>query len=270
MNNDFLNSIQPVSGFAGMNGGTKGGNGGKTVTATSGDELQALIDGATGPIIIELKDNVRGSNTKDDEVLIKNKSFVSIVGSGSGVDFADIGIRFFGSKNLILHNVGVSKVKEGSKDAVGFESGCQNFIVSHCDLSSQFEDVSKDYYDGILDVKRGSIYGTFLYNHLHDHHKAPLVGHTDDDTTKPLDRFISYYRNWFRKLGSRCPSVRYGFADIQNNYYLDIDTTAINLREGAKGYVSGNVFENVDDPIVGVDSDFPGCGTWARTSSSPP
>ena len=67
-------------------------------------------------------------------------------------------------------------------------------------------------------------------------------------------RYVTYSHNIFENIGSRAPSVRFGYTHIYENYYKDVSVSAINLRMGAVGLVENNNFVNVHNPVVSLDS----------------
>jgi pectate lyase len=238
-------------GFASMNGGTTGGSGGPSVTVSTGAALQAAIDKATGPLTIYVDGQITTANSGVDVISIAGKSNISVIGVGTNADFDGIGIRVSaGSSNLIIQNLKIHNVATGPKDAIGIEGDSKNVWVDHNELYSSLA-ADKDYYDGLLDIKRGAEYITISNNYLHDHHKTSLVGYSDEDAG---GRFITYDHNVFENIGSRAPSVRDGDVHIYDNYYKNIETSGINLRMGAVGLVENNVFENAHNPIVSLDS----------------
>lgn len=238
-------------GFASMNGGTTGGSGGSSVTVSTGAALQAAIDKAAGPLTIYVDGKITPGNSGVDAINIAGKSNISVVGVGSNADFDGIGIRVSGgSSNLIIQNLKIHDVATGPKDAIGIEGASRNIWIDHNELYSTLA-ADKDYYDGLLDIKRGAEYITISNNYLHDHHKTSLVGYSDADAG---GRYITYDHNVFENIGSRAPSVRDGDVHIYNNYYKNIEVSGINLRMDAVGLIENNVFENAHNPIVSQDS----------------
>ena len=243
-------AVNLTHGFASMNGGTSGGSGGPSVTVSTGAQLQAAINGASGPLTIYVDGTITAANTGADVIAIAGHSNLSLVGVGTNADFSGIGIRVSdGASNLIIQNLKIHNVSGGPGDAIGIEGGAHNIWVDHNELSSSLA-VDKDYYDGLLDIKRGADYVTVSNNYLHDHHKASLVGYSDEDVG---DRHVTYDHNVFENVGSRTPSVRYGEAHIYDNYFKDVSVSGINLRDGAVGLIENNVFDHVRDPIASLD-----------------
>lgn len=239
-------------GFASLNGGTSGGSGGATVTVSTGAQLQAAINGArSAPLTIYVDGKITLENSGVQEITIAGRDNISIVGTRDGAEFDGIGFRITdGSSNLILQNLKIHDVKSGAKDAIGIEGPSKNIWIDHNELYSSLA-VGKDYYDGLLDIKRGAEFITVSNNYFHDHHKASLNGYSDEDAGA---RYLTYANNMFEDIGSRTPSVRFGHVHVYNNYYTDVSTSGVNLRMGAVGLIEDNVFENSKNPIVSLDS----------------
>lgn len=65
-------------------------------------------------------------------------------------------------------------------------------------------------YDGLLDITHGCYGVTVSNNYLHDHWKASLVGHSDNNGDEDTALRVTYYGNFFENLNSRGPSFRFG------------------------------------------------------------
>ncbi|WP_052402906.1 M10 family metallopeptidase C-terminal domain-containing protein [Muricoccus aerilatus] len=242
-----------ANGFASMNGGTTGGTGGATVIVTTGKELLAAVAKAAGaPLTIVVEGEISTGNTGADVITLNDVHNLSIIGASSGAEFDGIGFQVKGaSSNLIFQNLSIHDVASGPKDAIGIEGGSHNIWIDNNEFYSS-TDKGKDYYDGLLDMKRGVEYVTVSDNVFRDHYKVSLNGYSDADEGA---RYVTYEGNLFQNIGSRAPSVRDGYVHVHGNYYKDVETSAINLRMGAEGLIQNNVFENVNNPIVSIDSE---------------
>ncbi|MFH5926461.1 hypothetical protein [Roseomonas xinghualingensis] len=263
-------------GFASLNGGTTGGSRGETVAVSTGKELLAAIGQAgSSPLTIRVDGEITASNTGASQITLKDVHNLSIIGAGKGAEFDGIGFQVKdGSSNLIFQNLKIHDVRGGEGDAIGIEGGSHNIWIDHNEFYSS-KSSSKDHYDGLVDTKRGSEYITISNNHFHDHHKASLNGFSDSDQG---GRYVTYSGNVFENIGSRAPSVRDGEVHVYNNLYSDVSESAINIRMGAEALIENNVFTNVKNPIVSIDSDKIGFWnlngnefnnvTWGKTSGS--
>ncbi|WP_424137416.1 hypothetical protein [Roseomonas chloroacetimidivorans] len=243
-----MSDSDEAHGYASENGGTTGGAGGTVVMVTTGKELLAAIDkAADSPITIYVKGEITAANTGSDVIKLADVHNVSVIGIGTSADFDGIGFQITkGSSNLILQNLTIHDVHDGPGDAIGIEGESHNIWIDHNELYSN-TDHGKDYYDGLLDMKDGVEYVTISNNYIHDHYKASLNGSSDSDTGA---RYVTYDHNLFENINSRAPMVRDGYAHIYDNYYTNIESSAINLRMGAEGQIENNVFEDVKNPII--------------------
>lgn len=236
-------------GFATMNGGTTGGAGGNTVTVSTGTALQnALKNKGSAPLTIYVDGTITPGNSSDSKINVKDVNDVSIIGVGTNGEFNGIGIKIWRANNIIIQNLKIHHVNIGDKDAISIEGPSNNVWIDHNELYNSLV-ADKDYYDGLLDVKRDASYITISYNYLHDSWKTSLVGSSDSDNA---DRKITYHHNRWENIYSRGPLFRFGEGHLFNNYYRNIIDTGINPRMGAKLRIEHNVFENSKDPI----------GTW--------
>ncbi len=244
-------------GFATLNGGTTGGQGGPSVTVTTGTALQDAIK-LGGPRIIYVNGTITTSNSSGlSKIEIKDVNNISIIGVGTKGELNGIGIKVWRAKNVIIRNLKIHHVLSGDKDCISIEGPSNNIWVDHCELYNQFQGVDKDYYDALLDAKRDAAYLTYSWNKLHDSWKASLNGSSESDT---YDRRVTYHHNSFININSRLPLYRGGQGHIYNNYYQDIPTSAVNSRINARLRVENNVFVNVNNPICSLDSSI--IGYW--------
>ncbi|GJM64225.1 InlB B-repeat-containing protein [Persicobacter diffluens] len=240
-------------GYAAMNGGTTGGQGGLSYTCNTGDCILDLIYQKrkgiiTEPITIYVNGTITPSNTTSaSKIDIKEVRDVSIIGVGTSGEFNGIGIKIVKSGNIIVQNVIVHHVNIGDKDAISIEGPTDHIWIDHCELYAEYQGVDKDYYDGLLDAKSDSEYITYSYNYLHDSWKMMLVGSSSSDSH---DRKLTMHHNLFENVNSRMPLFRHGNGHIFNNYYLGVVSTGINSRMGACLKVENNYFKNSHNPIV--------------------
>jgi pectate lyase len=102
----------------------------------------------------------------------------------------------------------------------------------------------KDYYDGLLDITHASEWVTVSNTYLHDHWKASLIGHSDNNAAEDTGHLhVTQHNNYvclanylllylelfanFKKwanIGSRTPSLRYGVGHVFNSYFLNMNT----------------------------------------------
>ncbi|KAK3695989.1 hypothetical protein LTR37_018207 [Vermiconidia calcicola] len=236
-------------GYASLNGGTTGGQGGSETTVS---DLDAFIEavGSDSAAIVYVSGTVSGSES------VYVTSDKSILGLNSDSRLDGVGLYIKEANNVIVQNLAISNVLADNNDAIGIQEST-NVWIDHCDLSSNMEH-DKDYYDGLLDITHASDYVTVSNTYFHDHWKATLVGHSDDNGEEDTGHLrVTYANNYFSNINSRTPSIRFGTGHIFNSYYENMDT-GVNTRMGAQVMVESSVFVNVEAPIESVDSDETG------------
>lgn len=271
-------------GFAGYGFPLTGGAGGTVVTVANGVDLQnalASAKSASTPVVIYVDGVITNANSGNinGNIDIKDMDNVSIIGVADRGEFSGIGISIRRANNIIIQNLKIHDVPASFGDAIGMEgdddgSTTSNIWIDHNELHGDLS-VGKDDYDGLVDTKSGVENVTISYNYIHDHYKTMLNGSSDDDSQG--ERNITYHHNYFKDLESRVPLFRYGYGHLYNNVFENINSTAINSRMGAELLIEGNVFINVQNPIVSFysreigywnvrDNDFVSV-TWTTPSS---
>ena len=221
-------------GYASLNGGTPGGSAGTVVTVTSASALKSALSSGTSQ-------TVRVSGLISISGMYSVASNKTVVGVGSGSGITGGGLNLSGVRNVILRNL---VFRNASDDSINIQSGTTNVWVDHNDLASG--------YDGLIDIKRGSDFITVSWNHLHDHDKSMLLGHSDDNASQDLGHLrVTYVHNWFDGTGQRHPRVRFGNpVHVLNNYYSNIGSYGVASTMNAGVFVERNYFENVGSPTV--------------------
>ena len=176
------NAWANVEGYATLNGGTTGGEGGEVVYATTGTEInEAMCNRATDdtPLIIYVTGTINHSNTEkvsgscntsDSSIQFKGVSNISLIGQGEAL-FDEIGIHLRDASNIIIRDVHVRNVKKSGSpisnggDAIGLEKNVHNVWIDHNELEASGGE--KDGYDSLIDMKATVQYVTVSYNYLH-------------------------------------------------------------------------------------------------------
>lgn len=224
-------------GFATLNGGTIGGQGGREVTVSNLEEFARYADSDEPHII-----RVQGIIPLSGMVPVGSNTTVLGVGNNSGFTGGGLDIR--GVRNVIIRNLKLSF----SRDDLIKVKESENIWIDHNELWND-RNHDKDYYDGLVDITRGSSYVTVSWNYMHDHIKGSLVGAGDDHGDSDRGRLkVTYHHNLFENVSSRIPSLRFGTGHFYNNLVVNADF-AINSRMGAQMLVEGNIFDSVDLPI---------------------
>jgi len=252
-----------ATGYATLNGGTSGGAGGNVIYASTGTQIhQALCNRASSdtPVIIYVEGTINHGNTSkvsgdscntaDGVIELKEISNVSIIGTGSGALFDELGIHIRKSSNIILQNLHVRNVKKSGSptsnggDAIGMESDVHHVWVDHVTLEAQGGE--NDGYDALFDMKATTKYVTLSYSILRNSGRGGLVGSSDsDDDNGP----VTYHHNYYQNIDSRMPLLRHATAHSYNNYFNGISKSGMNPRIGGQIKAENNYFENAKDPI---------------------
>jgi len=232
-------------GYATTSGGTTGGKGGTTTTVTTLAALTSAVAGNTAKIVI-----ISGTITGDTVVQIGSNT--SVLGK-SGAKLTGVGLRVLSQSNVIIRNLIISKVLASAGDAIGIQEA-HNVWVDHVDLSSDL-DHDKDYYDGLLDITHGCYAVTVTNSYLHDHWKASLVGHSDNNGDEDAALQVTYANNYWQNLSSRTPSFRFGHGHIYNNVF-DSNSDGINTRDGAQLLIQNNVWSSPKKPLYSTDEGY--------------
>jgi pectate lyase len=228
--------------------GTTGGAGGPTVQVSTEADLRAYA-GQDGPVIIELT----GVLTLTDSVTVASDK--TIIGKTKGSGLVNTGFTINKANNVILRNLTVSKAQKPA-DAVTVQQA-QNVWIDHCDLSSDRDHDSTEYYDGLVDITHASDNVTVSWTLFHDHFHVSLVGHSENNAAEDTGHLtVTYHHNWFLRVASQCPRARFGRVHVYNNLY---DYDHVRDSEGKYGvasvmdaqtFVENNVFVDVLNPIL--------------------
>ena len=96
---------------------------------------------------------------------------------------------------------------------------------------------------------------TVTNSYLHDHWKASLVGHSDNNGAQDTALQVTFALNRWVDLNSRTPSFRFGHGHLYNNVF-DNNSDGINTRQGAQLLVENNVWTGTDKPLYSTDSGY--------------
>jgi pectate lyase len=267
-------SGQPV-GFASLNGGTTGGRGAQTVTASTYDQLKSYAESATAYIIMVQGMISNGANGGKISV----KSNKSIIGVGSTAFLYGVGLDINNSNNIIIQNLrlsltgvttrtdtagvytssgddGLAQILVNGGDAISISGTSKNVWIDHCELFSENPDVqtNKDLYDGLIDIKGQTGFITISYCYLHDHHKGNLIGSSDTDLG--ADRKITFHHNHYNKVKLRIPTYRGAVGHFFNNYIVGAND-ASEIRADTCLRIERNYYESLHYSIY-TPSESPG------------
>lgn len=250
--------LDPLIGFATLNGGTRGGQGGEVVTASTFAELKSFAESAE-PYIIR----VEGTLTNGPAGGVVNvQSNKSIVGVGSTAFLSGVGLHIDDNDNVIIQNLRLtllgtttpSSVNGG--DVIAISGTSRNIWIDHVELFSEDPNVQTDIdkYDGLIDIRDQTGFITVSWSFFHDHHKGGLVGASDTDLF--ADRRITFHHNHYENVHLRIPMYRGSTGHFFNNYVVGA-TDATEIRAGTCVRVEKNFYEALHFSIY-TPSDQPG------------
>lgn len=201
----------------------------------------------TTPLAIRMIGKIDIPNGVDDKVYLNIKSAENITFEGIGTDSTAFGwsILLRQCNNVEVRNLAVMEFYD---DGISLDTKNYNCWVHNCDVfygQDRGGDQKKG--DGSLDVKSGSDYCTFSYNHFWDCGKTSLCGMKADNNQ---GYHMTYYGNWFDHCDSRMPRVRGDQVHVYNNYYDGISKYGVGACTGSSIFVENNVFRNVTHAMM--------------------
>nr|ADK25712.1 pectate lyase 1 [Penicillium occitanis (nom. inval.)] len=237
-----------ATGYASLNGGTTGGAGGTATTVSSYAALATAVTGNAKKVIF-----VSGTITQTaDQIRPGNNT--SIIGKDSSAKLVNFGILVKEASNVVIRNLGISKVLAANGDAIGVQYS-NNVWIDHVDVSSD-RNHDKDYYDGLLDLTHAANFITVSNSYIHDHWKASLIGHSDNNGAEDTGHLrVTQNNNHWYNINSRTPSIRFGTGHVYNSYFDQVND-GINTRDGAQVLVQSNVFVGSSKPLYSTDDGY--------------
>lgn len=238
---------RPDFSLVGFAEGVTGGSGGRVVRVSTAADFKTHCE-SSEKVTLEISGKISNASVS----IASNKT---LLGVGSTAEITGSTLSLKGS-NIIIRNLNIHHQPKGA-DLITMSGGVSNVWIDHNDLYAALGDLNGDgkvdtegdisggdvdWYDGLIDMTKETNNITISWNKIHDSFKAMLVGSSDSDLH---DRKITFHHNHFYKLWERVPSYRGGTGHVFNNYFSDIEHSAVNLRMGAKVRVEGNVFERV-------------------------
>lgn len=234
--------IGQPTGFASMNGGTTGGEGGPVVTVTNEAELKAAVDGVNTAVIILVKGTINVSGE------LSARGNKTIVGLGTDARIAGGGFGWNTKSNVIVQNI---TFEDASDDLLKINNKSKNFWIDHCTFSDGASTHAGSH-DGMLDITRGSEFVTVSYCRFFNHDKNILIGHSDSETGDVIMK-VTLNHNWFDGTVQRNPRVRYATVHLYNNYHVNNRIYGVASACNAKVLVENSYFKDTQIPLqVGV------------------
>jgi pectate lyase len=233
-----------ADGWASMNGGTTGGEGGIIETVdNAADFIELVQNKKQDPYIIYVSGHI---NLGSSNVRVRgNKTIIGLPGSRITGN-----LKCFSSKesNNIFRYLNMDNAaKAGDGDCISIDN-VSNIWVDHCTFT--------DAGDGAVDIKNGADFVTvswckFQYTANNGHSFVNLVGHSDNNGSTDMEHLrVTFHHNWYSTLcHERMPSVRFGKAHIYNTFFDSPGNRyCIRTRLYAQCLVENNYFKDVQNP----------------------
>ena len=201
----------------------------------------------TTPLIIRMIGQVESPAGKNSAGYVQIKATQNITFEGVGDDATTYHWSFLvrETNNVEIRNLAVMEFYD---DGISLDTNDFNDWVHNCDIfygQDRGGDQKKG--DGSLDVKSGSDYVTFSYNHFWDSGKTSLCGMNQDEGS---NFHVTYHHNWFDHSDSRHPRVRAGTIHVYNNYYDGNSKYGAGATTGSSVFVEANYFRNCKYPVL--------------------
>ncbi|GAB1519227.1 hypothetical protein RhiTH_002293 [Rhizoctonia solani] len=170
----------------------------------------------------------------------------SIIGVGKSAIIEGGGFSVNKASNVIIRNLIIRKVVNNDGITV-IQSN--NVWIDHNEFYSDTEH-GFDYYDGQVDITRGSDYVTVSWNKFHDHYKSSLIGSSEKNGDEDTGHFkITYHHNSWNNVHTRTPALRFGTVHLYNNLIENVVSQGVHTRSYGQVLIQANVFRNVKEPI---------------------
>lgn len=188
------------------------------------------------PLVVYVLGTISGSSMLD----VKDLYDVSIIGVGVDATLSGFGLNIVRARNVIVRNLFIqnSGIDGITLQANDVEGTGDHVWIDHCTVTHA--------YDGAIDVTHTASYVTVSWNHIYNHDKTCLMGHSDTQVSDTAMK-VTYHHNYFDSTGQRHPRVRYGKAHVYNNYYRKNVLYGVSSNLEADVVVEGSYF--IDVPI---------------------
>jgi pectate lyase len=242
-----------ADGWASMNGGTTGGQGGTVVDVNNATDLEYYAELGTTPYIIQISGTIDiGTGILE---ISANKTLRGIGENPTLVGNVDFKNR---DGNIIVENLNITNPHVGSQyDGMSVTQDIHNVLITKC----TFYDCG----DGCLDITNNSDYVTvswckFYYTSDTTHNFVNLVGASDTQEDDANNLRVTFHHNWWTTMcKERMPRVRYGQVHVYNNYYSNLMAGGycIGVGCGSRIRVENNYFNAVPNPWKNYYTAYP-------------
>ncbi|WP_111642212.1 pectate lyase family protein [Marinimicrobium alkaliphilum] len=278
----YCEKINTVYGFATADGGVTGGGdtgqGHYVISVSDGETLRAAVHPTQSPysdkpLTIYIDGLITVENNGGVRDVRIQRSDLSLIGRGENPGFESVAVEIralSGSsvENIEIRNLSMRLVPQshGPGDIISLDgrSGpVRNIWIDHNEFYNSMvapesancgdnEDCHKDYYDELVSGRADVSNVTLSYNYLHNSWKTSLWGSSDSDDNH---RKVTFHHNFWETANSRTPLFRSGELHVFNNYFKDIFSSGVNVRQHAVARIEGSVFQNAVLPIASLYSE---------------
>lgn len=216
------------------------------------EALEQVIEASGEPSIIYVDGTVSNDDwyeatwEDDREITIpSNVENLSVIGVADQALLDGIGFSIAGH-NIIIENLTIQYVE--TDDGVEVNNGTDVWIRHNSFIDYGRNTPEGKRFDEMIAIKNNAKHVIISWNHLQESGRAILVGSNDEIEAMP-DRKVIIHHNFFDNMHSRVPLFRGGHGHFYNNYIIDVDGSASNVRTHSKLRMEHNYYENVDEAI---------------------
>lgn len=266
----------PADGWAGMEGGTRGGADAAPSavhTVATREQLLAALKGQDAARIIQVRGTIDMADGAKPGV-VRLPSHTTLMGLGENAGFVNASLLVSNVRQVIIRNLSISNPcdPEPKWDPQDGASGNWNSVYDGISVvgshhvwidHNSFTDAPstdgrapkengklKQCHDGALDITGGSDFVTVSNNHFALHEKNTLVGGSDDATGDIGRLRVTFANNFFDHVTARAPRVRFGQVHLLNNFHKGSRKHAeyaheysVGIAKQARVIVDGNAYD---------------------------
>lgn len=266
----------PAAGWAGMDGGTRGGADAPSSavhTVATRAELMAALAGADAARIVQVRGTIDMAEGQRPGV-VRLPSNTTLIGLGEDAGFVNANLSVSNVSQVIIRNLSIVNPcdpapkwdpQDGAQgnwnsiyDGISVVGSHHVWIdhnsftdAPHTDGQSPKENgMLKQCHDGALDITGGSDFVTVSYNHFALHEKNTLVGGSDSANGDEGHLRVTFANNFFEYVTARAPRVRFGQVHLLNNFHKGSRKHAeyahgysVGVAKLARVIVDGNAYD---------------------------
>jgi pectate lyase/lysophospholipase L1-like esterase len=239
----------PADGWAGMEGGTRGGSDAHAAavhTVANRNELLAAL--AAAPVTAGAARIIQVRGTIDmaegaSPGMVRLASNTTLIGLGEDAGFINASIVVANASQVIVRNLTIVNPcdpapkwdpQDGANgnwnsryDGITI-TGSRHVWIDHNSFTDaprtdgqapKENGMLKQCHDGALDITGASDFVTVSHNHFALHEKNTLVGGSDGASGDQGHLRVTFSNNFFEYVTARAPRVRFGQVHLFNNYH---------------------------------------------------